>query len=811
MFWNRNHLRLTVRVLGGGAAVVVAALLTAATGVSADKAPTSKKPTVADLEARLQGATGGQRLEVLNELAFAASFKSVDAGRRYGHEALELARKLGDRAGEAGAERNLAVADSVGGDHQSSLEHATKALALYEGVGDRKGMASSLNVMGVCHRMMGNYDQALELYGRSLAIDRELGNLKGVARTLGNLANVHYDRGDFAKAYEIHSEELEIERKLGNERGISKALNNIGIALYQMGDYDGALEKLLASLKMDEAAGHDLGVAGSSANIGNIFEDMGQLDRALEYFQRAAKLYEKVGDRSGFAGAHSNIGNVYQLQKRYAESEKEYRIVLAMAKAQSSQWDVAATLDNLGVINRNRGNPEAALPFHRQALAVWEQLDVKDGIARSTQNLGEAYHLMGRDRQALPLLEKAVLLAKEINDVDRLSEAGGILSSVRTRLGDYRGALEAFRMASQARETKLNERSNRRVQELEARFRAEKKQRQIDLLAKENELERLRSSRARLRANLMLAGLAAALVVLGWLAYRYRSLLAFWKKRNVIGHYRVRERLASGGMGIVYRADDLTQNSRPVALKVLRDELAADETVRRRFLHEAAIVDQLSDPHIVHVYERGEHDGRLFMAMELLEGPSLAGVIQGDDPLSIAECLRILEQLTSTVNRLHNKGVLHRDLKPENVLLVESGGDPHFVKLLDFGLARTRSLTRLTATGTVVGTVGYLAPELITEQKFSPASDLYAVGVIAYELLTRREAFPGATPVEVIKQILDAEPVSPERYRSEIGPELGSLVLAMVAKRPGDRPTGGETVERLGRFRQGLERDESRA
>jgi serine/threonine-protein kinase len=143
--------------------------------------------------------------------------------------------------------------------------------------------------------------------------------------------------------------------------------------------------------------------------------------------------------------------------------------------------------------------------------------------------------------------------------------------------------------------------------------------------------------------------------------------------------------------------------------------------------------------------------------------------------------------------------VLHRDLKPENVVMIEREGDPHYVKLLDFGLARTQSLTRLTQSGMFVGTLGYLAPEQITEQKYSTASDIYALGVISYELLTRQPAFPGDTPVDIIKQILEASPVPPQDYRPEISDALNDLILSMMEKDPAARPDGATIAELLDR------------
>jgi serine/threonine protein kinase len=210
-----------------------------------------------------------------------------------------------------------------------------------------------------------------------------------------------------------------------------------------------------------------------------------------------------------------------------------------------------------------------------------------------------------------------------------------------------------------------------------------------------------------------------------------------------------------------------------------------------------AISGLLASPMTALTPPRGQSDGRMFMAMELLDGPSLAELISRGERFPLDQCLHVMEQLAQVVEEIHAKGVLHRDLKPENVIVIERDGDPHFVKLLDFGLARTQSLTRLTQSGIIVGALSYLPPEQITEQRFNDASDIYSLGVIFYELLTGQPAFPGSTLVDVIKQILDIDPVPPSRYRKEIPPEPEALVIAMMSKRPQHRPDDGSVRQAL--------------
>ena len=762
-------------------------------------------PDVAELEAKLATITGKARVELLNQLSEVSRAVSVATCGDYANQALTLATELDDREGRAHALRNLAVAYSIGGDHQVALDHAEKALVAFTELGHRKGMAVSENTIGVCHRMLASYDDALVHYERALKLDRALGREAGIAQTLGNIANVHNDRSDYPRAYEVHLEALAIRERLGDRDGISSTLNNLGITLYRMGDFDQAIEKLLESASIDEELGDLHGAAASSLNIGNIFQQLGQLERALEYFERTRDITTRIGDKSAMHSAHNNIGNVYQVMKRYPEAIAEYEQSLELARATGSRADIAAAFDNLGVVHRNLEEYQVALDYHRQALAIREEIGTKNWIATSCQNLGKVLTRLGRFDEALPYLERGLAIAEEINSINHRQEIAENLYELFEAKGEFERALSYFKQSVAAKDSLLNQQTNEKITELEARYQAEARKREIALLQKENEIQRLEATRVRLRSRLVVGGLVLALLGLAWLGYRYRFFFNFWKQRSHVSHYKIIEPIATGGMGVVYRAVDLLGESRVCALKLMRDDQAEDEAARKRFLREAAIIDQLDDPHIVAVHERGEHCGRLFIAMELLEGPSLAELIGGGQPLALPVCRHILEQLIVVVARIHGRGVFHRDLKPDNIIIVDRDGDDHFVKMLDFGLAKTQSLTRLTEAGMIVGTIAYLPPEQITEQQFTEASDIYALGVVAYEMLTSKPPFGGATPAEVIKQILSQEPVPPQEQRPEIGDELAGLVLAMMAKEPSDRPKTAAIRERLAALSESTE------
>jgi serine/threonine protein kinase len=289
---------------------------------------------------------------------------------------------------------------------------------------------------------------------------------------------------------------------------------------------------------------------------------------------------------------------------------------------------------------------------------------------------------------------------------------------------------------------------------------------------------------------LVLAAMAfAGLSVSLWqLLKKYLRAISFWKKKTQIGHFKILETIGSGGMATIYRAQDLLDKKRIVALKVLKEENFHDELQKKRFKHESLITEQLDHPHIVHIIERGEMDDCWYIAMELLHGESLAMLIKRGGRLPVADALDIMLQIVDALQAIHGQNIVHRDLKPENIMISERRGRRHFVKLLDFGLAITPAQSRLTMSGVVMGTIRYLPPERIHEGTSSAAGDIYSAGIILYEMLTASKPFWSEATGEVIHRILETYPMSVREINPEVPVELSALIQAMIDKDPAQRP-----------------------
>src|SRR3989440_7478134 len=265
---------------------------------------------------------------------------------------------------------------------------------------------------------------------------------------------------------------------------------------------------------------------------------------------------------------------------------------------------------------------------------------------------------------------------------------------------------------------------------------------------------------------------------------------------QTISHFRILEKLGGGGMGVVYKAED-TSLGRSVAMKFLPEELSRDHQAVDRFRREAHAASTLNHPHICTIHAIDEHEGVFFIVMELLEGQTLRYYV-GKRPFNTTWLLDVGTQIAEALDAAHAKGIVHRDIKPANLFVTSSGQ----VKVLDFGLAKllrplasrvgigataVETATLSTEAGLLVGTVGYMAPEQLEGEPVDPRTDLYALGLVMYEMATGRNPFLGHSATSTIANILKEEAPPLEQHNPMAPPELGRILQKCLRKRVDER------------------------
>ncbi|GAA1152260.1 Stk1 family PASTA domain-containing Ser/Thr kinase [Nocardioides aquiterrae] len=255
--------------------------------------------------------------------------------------------------------------------------------------------------------------------------------------------------------------------------------------------------------------------------------------------------------------------------------------------------------------------------------------------------------------------------------------------------------------------------------------------------------------------------------------------------RVLEGRYRIGPRIARGGMASVYEATDIRLD-RTVAIKIMHPGLGDDDEFAARFVREARSAARLSHPNVVAVYDQGDDHGTVFLAMELIDGITLRDVIRKEAPMPPARALALMEPVLSALAAAHRAGLIHRDVKPENVLIADDGR----VKVADFGLARAVSAdTQHTATGGVlIGTVSYLAPELVIDGRADARADVYAAGVVLFELLTGAKPHEGETPIQVAYKHVHDDVPAPSTLEPGLPPYVDALVARATARDRSLRP-----------------------
>lgn len=248
------------------------------------------------------------------------------------------------------------------------------------------------------------------------------------------------------------------------------------------------------------------------------------------------------------------------------------------------------------------------------------------------------------------------------------------------------------------------------------------------------------------------------------------------------GRYRLFGLIGKGGMGQVYRAHD-TEIGRDVAIKVLPADLVGEPGYRERFRREAYTVARLNEPHIIPIYDTGEIDGRLYLVMPIVEGVDLQTLLARDEAMTPALAVKVIEQVAAALDAAHAAGLVHRDIKPSNVLMTST----EFAYLIDFGIAHDTKETRLTQTGSVIGTLAYMAPERFTTGSADARADVYALACVLHECLTGQSPYPGKSMEQVMAGHLTMDPPRPAALKPGVPPGFDPVIARGMAKDPDRR------------------------
>src|SRR3954447_22700542 len=251
---------------------------------------------------------------------------------------------------------------------------------------------------------------------------------------------------------------------------------------------------------------------------------------------------------------------------------------------------------------------------------------------------------------------------------------------------------------------------------------------------------------------------------------------------DTVGRWRLEEMLGEGGMGRVYRAVDAAGNES--AVKIVKAELARDDTFRRRFDREAKVAQRVEHPHVVPVIETGEQDGIPYLTQQFISGGSLEDRIKRDGRMPLDETVRICTAVASGLDALHNEGLIHRDVKPANILLAEDG-TPY---IADFGLAKDRDASVLTQAGQALGSMDYMAPEQIRGEDVSAQSDVYALGCVMFECLSGKPPFADKQGMRILWAHLQEEPPDPLADRPDVPADVSWAITRALQKEPDQRP-----------------------
>lgn len=721
---------------------------------------------IRELEQKLPGLQGDERLLTLIRLA--DMYRIMDNRKvvKYARMAYKQA-KAQHVIDEQGWSAYL-LSEGLRGIHRidEALKYAKIALEQWTKIRRKDAIAYANSAIGLAYMLKDDFENSLIYLERARRTNVAMKNHRETARILLNIGNLYLRWGKHEKCMPLYMQALKHAELAKDQYCMGAILGQLAAINKEIKQYGKALEYYKQALKIRDKLNDTVGAAHSLSGISTIYVAQRRFNKALEYELQALNVRLMYGHKQDLASSFNRLGFIYFHLNRDAKAIKFYKQALKSADAVGNKFEVIQTIEGIAIYYNTRKNYTKALEYLNRGLTIVEQLDSNFLKLLVYRQLADTYQ----------------------------------------GLGNYKKALHYYRRFDNTDEKVVDDKSRKLINQLQAKYEAEKREKEIivlkkekeiklkenELLKKDKKIQGLQLDQTKLIRNAFIGGFILVSIILGLLFKKYLYLFAFWKKQKYIGKFRLMEKLGSGAMGTVYKAHGIVNKKELAAVKILKEEYFSDETTRRRFKREAAIIDKLEHPNIVKIFERGQAGQTLYIAMEFFGGDTLNRLIEREHPLTVPRGVGIMVQATRALLFIHRQNIIHRDLKPANIMIIREDGR-EIVKLLDFGLAKVEVHARLTQSGNFIGTLEYMSPEQILNADSTPANDIFSLGVTFYRLLINRSPFPGNTPVDIMRQIIKNNPPAPITLRPDIPPDLDRLIMAMINKKPEHRPNA-ETV-----------------
>jgi serine phosphatase RsbU (regulator of sigma subunit) len=373
-------------------------------------------------------------------------------------------------------------------DNQKVGEYGSQELELSLKLNFKKGIAYGYLNRGIFYRTGGDYHKAMVFDKKCLAVMREIGNKKGESSCLLNIGLTLYQQGNYTEALDYISKGLQIKILLGDKKGMASAYNNAGNIYYTLGNYKEALNYCLKAQKLREEMHDEVGLSMGYNNMGNVFDALNKYDDALLYYTKALRINEKLKDQSGIGNACTNIGNLYSTKRNFKEARTSYFRALAARKLIDEKPGMAESYYKIGLVNLNLNNKEEALRYMLQSLQLYQKIGDKKGIADISGGLGRVYEAKNDFKNALYYNDQILHRSKELKYQEGIREAYLNFTALYKKQKKFEKALEYTRLYNALKDSILNKENFLQVSELNTRYETEKKEKEILLLTKDQEL-----------------------------------------------------------------------------------------------------------------------------------------------------------------------------------------------------------------------------------------------------------------------------------------------------------------------------------